>query len=144
MTQLIIDGVVLPESRKGGYTANYQALAEDVEMITGRMVRELRGSVWVITYQYGYFDDTLKNQVIAACEKGKRQSIECGFLTPDSTGELQYSNFIVTSFAYPKFMWSRLIDGQVENEEGEMEDGLVPTPMWGDFQVELREVEPSD
>lgn len=127
MTQLIIDGVTLPESINGGYTAAKSPLSVDVEMVTGRIVRELRGNVWVISYQYGFFNDEMKNKLIAACEKGKRQSIRCGFLAPDSTGALTYSDFIVTAFNYPKFMWSR--NGK---------------PLWADFSVELREVKPSD
>ena len=98
-------------------------------------MRELRGSVWKVTYQYGYFSDDTKNEVIAACEKGRKQSITCGFLSPDSSGTLSYAKFFVTSFTYPKFMWSRLING---------EDGTVPVPMWADFSVELQEVKPSD
>lgn len=136
MTQLILDvdgyNVTLPESKKGGYTAVRQPLSVDVEMVTGRMVRELRGNVWAVSYQYGWFDDETKNQVMSAIEKGRSEPINCGFLPPDSKGELTYSDFFVTSFTYPKFMWSR-----------SEEDG-TPIPMWADFSVELREVEPSD
>lgn len=136
MTQLILDtsgyNVELPESEKGGYTATRQPLSVDVEMVTGRMVRELRGDVWVLTYQYGWFDDATKNKVLAAIEKGRGEPITCGFLPPASAGELTYSEFFVTDFTYPKFMWSRSeLDG-------------TPVPMWADFSVELREVNPSD
>ena len=83
MTQLILDtagyNIVLPESLKNGYRVNLQPLSVDVEMVTGRMVRELRGNVWVISYQYGYFDDTTKNNLIAACKKGRMQPVTCGF-----------------------------------------------------------------
>lgn len=148
MTQLILDttgyNIQLPESQNGGYVVDYQPLSVDVEMITGRVVRELRGSVWVVSYQYGYFDDATKNSVIAAVEKGRRQAIKCGFLPPDSTGAFKYSDFIVTSFTYPKFMWSRKVMGKVIDDEGQEIDGYVPTPMWGDFSVTLREVKPSD
>lgn len=140
VTQLILDtngyNIILPESKKGAYTAARQALSVEVEMVTGRMVRELRGNVWVITYQYGFFDDETKNKVIAACEKGKTQAITCGFLPPESTEALSYSDFLVTSFTYPKFMWSRQsigIDGE-----------FVPVPLWADFSLKLREVKPSD
>lgn len=147
MTQLILDTtgtpVTLPESRNGGYTAERKPLSVEVEMITGRMVRELRGNVWVITYQYGYFNDTDKTKVISACEKGKRQSITCAFLPPDSNTMIM-SEFLVTSFTYPKFIWSRQVMGEVEDDEGETMESLIPVPMWGDFSVELREVEPSD
>lgn len=139
MTQLILDTtgnpVALPESRKGGYTAEKQPLSVEVEMVTGRMVRELRGNVWRVVYQYGYLTDTQKNSFIAACQKGQRQPIHCGFLTPNSSGALSYSDFFVVSFTYPKFMWSRIV-GIGANS--------APAPMWGDFSLELREVKPVD
>ena len=127
MTQLVIDGISLPESRKGGYRVDSQPLSRDVEMVSGRMVRELRGNVWVISYQYGYFDDETKSRVLAACEKGKNQPVYCGFLPQESSGDLDYSYFFVTNLVRPKFMWSR--DGK---------------PLWGDFSVELREEKPHD
>lgn len=135
MTQLILDvdgsAVSLPESKKGGYRARKEPLSQDVQMISGRLVRELRGNVWKIAYQYGYLDDATKNLVLAACEKGRGQAIRCGFLPPDSAEALTYSDFFVTSFTYPKFMWSR-------------GTGESPVPMWADFSVELREVKPND
>ena len=126
MTQLIIDGVQLPESMNDGYSAQKEQLGSDVVMISGRMVREVRGNVWRIKYQYGYFTDEMKNTVIAACEKGLREPISCGFLPQESAQALTYSDFLVTNFTRPRFFWSR--------------DGA---PMWGDFNVELREVKPS-
>lgn len=148
MNQLILDvlgnPVTLPESQKDGYHAEKQPLSVSVEMITGRMVLELRGNVWVVRYQYGFFDTDMKNKVITACEKGRNAPINCGFLAPDSTGVLTYRDFFVTSFSYPKFMWSRQIMGKVTDDEGVEHDAYVPTPMWGDFSLELREVKPSD
>ena len=136
MTQLILDAdgynLVLPESRKGGYTPVFSPLSVDVEMITGRLVRELRGNVWKIDYQYGYFTEDMKNLVIAACEKGKREPITCGFLPPTSTSALNYSRFWVMDFSYPKFYWSR-----------PKPDGTI-IPLWGDFNLSLREVKPGD
>lgn len=135
MTQLVLDAdgasVILPESREGGYTAEFSPLSEDVEMISGRLVRELRGNVWILNYQYGYFPDEMKRRVISACEKGKREPITCSFLKPDSDGELSRSLFWVTSFNYPKFFWSRDDNGKL-------------APLWGDFSLTLREVKPSD
>lgn len=127
MTQLIIDGVQLPESRNGGYVIQKEQLGTDVVMISGRIVRESRGSVWRIKYQYGYFKPDQMNEVIAACEKGRKEPILCGYLPQDSTGALSYGNFVVTKFNRPRFFWSR---------QG--------NPMWGDFSVELREEKPSD
>lgn len=135
LPQLILDtdgtNLILPESRKGGYTAELSPLSEDVEMVTGRLVRELRGNVWIIGYQYGYFPDEMKNRVISVCRKGQRTPITCAFLPPDSDGTLSRSLFWVTKFTYPKFYWSR-------------DDHGKPVPLWGDFSLTLREVEPSD
>lgn len=137
MTQLILDmdggGVVLPESRKGGYTVQRDCLAAELQMVTGRVVRELRGSVWVISYQYGYLDGGLKDRVIAACEKGQRGPIRCGFLTQESAGALTYADFFVTGFQRPKFMWSR---------GGWSAGQRTAVPMWADFSLDLREVKP--
>lgn len=135
MTQLILDvdgsAVTLPESQKGGYRAWIDALSQEVTMVSGRLVKELRGNVWRVSCQYGFFDDEMKNKVIAACEKGRGLPIRCGFLPPNSAGPLTYSDFFVTSFTYPKFMWSRNADSG-------------PVPLWADFSLELREVRPHD
>ena len=139
MTQLILDttgyNVVLPESQKEKYRAYPEDLASEVLMVTGRIIKELRGKAWQISYQYGYFNDEDKNRLIAACEKGKRQPILCSFLPPSSSGQLIPSKFLVTAFEYPKFMWSSIIPGQ---------DGNISAPIWADFSLELREVNPSD
>lgn len=138
MTQLILDvdglGVVLPESQNGGYQANLVPLSVDVQMISGRMVRELRGGVWNISYQYGYFDENMKDLVIQACEKGRRQPILCSFLMQDGSGTMKQSSFFVTSFARPKFMWGTKLIG----------NGETAVPLWADYPLSLREVKPSD
>lgn len=131
MTQLILDttgyNVQLPESLKGGYTADKQPLSRSIEMISGRTVKEVRGNVWVISYQFGYFNDELKNSVLSALKKGEKEPITCGFLPQESSEELSYSEFFVTSYTRPKFMWSN--NGK---------------PLWGDYRIELREVKPHD
>ena len=131
MTQLILDttgyNVQLPESQKGGYTADEQPLSRSIEMISGRTVKEVRGNVWVISYQFGYFDGEMKNNVLATLKKGEKEPITCGFLPQESSEELSYSEFFVTSYTRPKFMWSN--NGK---------------PLWGDYRIELREVKPHD
>ena len=137
MVQLIIDGVEMPESQKGGYKADKVELSVDIQMISGRLVREVRGNVWEISYSYGWFSDADRQTVLAACEKGLREPISVGFLPPDSTGEeLTYSTFLVTSLQRPTFYWSR-IDGFDDDEP-------ISSGVWADFSVTLREVEPSD
>ena len=136
MIQLILDvggyAVVMPESEKGGYTIKEETLSESIQMISGRTVREYRGKVWVASYQYGYFSVNDMQRVIAACEKGMQQSILCSVLAHGNS-DLITTNFIVTSFERPKFMWSRIV-----TESGEEKS----VPMWADFSVSLREVKP--
>lgn len=126
MTQLILDGFVLPESKKNGYKAILSSLYTDVEMISGRTVREFRGHIWEISYQYGFFSDEDKTKFISIVKNGISNPIRCGFLTPNSSN-LNFSDFLVTDITYPKFFWSS--------------NGI---PMWGDFEIELKEVNPHD
>lgn len=135
MTQLILDidgvAIALPESVKGGYIAYEEDMSVQIPMIAGNMVTELGGKVWKLSYQYGFFNEADKNRVISACRKGRRTPIICSFIPPESEDAI-VTNFFVTSFKEPKFMWSTTLQG----------DGAVPKPMWADFSVELREVRP--
>lgn len=128
--QLILDTdsayLELPESIKGGYSVVEVPLIEHVQMISGRTVAELRGLVWGITYQYGYFSEELKNKVLSVARKGLSTPIQCTFLVP-SSNETLHSRFFVMAQPTPKFMWSA--DGK---------------PLWGDFVLSLREVRPHD
>lgn len=133
MTQLILDtangGLELPEVIKKAYRPWREDLGETVTMISGRMVKELRGHVWHVSYSRGWFDDATKDRVIEVCERGQETPIECEFLTP--TGDTQTGVFFVLDFSYPSFQWSRDDNGET-------------VPLWVDFAVELREVKPSD
>lgn len=136
MTQLVLDGIALPEAIKDTYKAYMENLSVELQMISGRLVKEVKGSVWRISYQYGYFDPETKNRILAACEKGRREPITCGFLPQEEDGEtLVYSDFWVTDYTRPKFAWS-VSDGSGEE--------TAAHPLWIDFAVELREVRPSD
>lgn len=134
MTTLYLDidgcNIAMPESRKDGYKAELVPLSVDKTMISGRMVMELSGEVWRITYKYGYFEEEMKNQVIAACQKGRRTPIGCTFLPPKSRDYIT-SRFWVLDFKDPKFYWFK-------NDRG------TRIPLWGDFSLTLREVKPSD
>jgi hypothetical protein len=137
LSQLTIDingnCIVLPESRKGGYNVRRDELSQEVQMISGRMVKELRGTVWRISYQYGYFNESDVKKLIDSCEKGRKTPILCAFLTQDS--ETLTRSFFVEDYTRPKFHWSRIV-----TEDGEE----TTVPVWADFSLELREVKPSD
>ena len=136
MTQLILDiggeALVMPESQKNGYTVHEEPLSQSIDMISGRRVREYRGMVWVVTYQYGYLSDAERIKFLNICRKGTISTIDCNILTPN-TDEMVTSTFMVTSYREPKFAWGRIIT----------EDGKEKTvPLWGDYSIELREVKP--
>ena len=52
MTQLSINGIDLPETKNGKYKCYEQELGENIRMISGRLVTEVRSSVRVIEYSY--------------------------------------------------------------------------------------------
>lgn len=136
MTQLILDvggeSLVMPESQKNGYTVHEEPLAQSIDMISGRRIREYRGMVWVVTYQYGYLSDAERIKFLNICRKGTISTIDCNILTPN-TDEMVTSTFMVTSYREPKFAWGRIIT----------EDGKEKTvPLWADYSIELREVNP--
>lgn len=136
MTQLILDvggeSLTLPESQKNGYTVHENPLMQSIDMISGRRIREFRGMVWEVTYQYGYLSDGDRVKFLNICRKGTTSTIDCSILIPN-TNEIVTSTFMVTSYTEPKFAWGRIV----------MEDGQEKTvPLWGDYYIELREVSP--
>lgn len=144
VTQLVLDVLgdnpfYLPESVKN-YRAYEEDGGEEIEMISRRLVRELRGNVWRVSYQYGWFNDDDKNRLIEICIRGRKQPIRCLFLPPNSDALLS-SDFFVTSFTSPRFMWSRITGTEV-TEDGDVIDKYAP--IWADFALELREVRPHD
>ena len=48
MTQLVINGITLPESSGGKYKCYEGTLSDQIDMISGRRVTEVRGHVWCI------------------------------------------------------------------------------------------------
>ena len=136
MTQLILDiggeSLVMPESQKNGYTVHEEPLVQSIDMISGRRIREYRGMVWTVAYQYGYLSDEDRVKFLKICRKGTTSTIDCNILIP-TTDEMVTSKFMVTSYREPKFAWGRII----------AEDGQAKTvPLWGDYSIELREVKP--
>lgn len=131
MTQLILGNeastLTLPEARNGNYICENVLLGTDIEMASGRMVREYRGRYWQITYQYTYLRTAHKELLMELCQAGQTEPIPARFLIPD-TDEMVSSTFLVTEFQAPQFIWGRT------DEEA----------LWGNYKVVLREVEPHD
>ena len=71
MTQIILDGIPLPESSNSKYAAWEELLSVQIEMISGRMVSEIRGKVWRATWSYDYLDNDMTKRILAVLRSGK-------------------------------------------------------------------------
>ena len=122
MTQLIINDIVLPQTSSDRYQCYPVELSETVEMISGRIVKEVRGWSRVIEYSYDCLDPAVWRTLAAALRSGAALAVD---YLPDTAAdtELQSGTFIVTSLQNPTFAFS---DG-----------GL---PVWHNIAFSLREV----
>ena len=124
MTQLIVNGIYLPETSKDKYQCYPGELSVNVEMISGRTVREVRGHVQMITWSYDYMGNDLWRQ-LAAVLRGNT-SLPVVYL-PDNSDTMVSGTFLVDSITQPTFAFSK---GGV---------GL-----WHNVGFTLREVTPHD
>ena len=123
MIQLILDGnIALPQTSWDKYRCYPSLLTQQVEMISGRLVEEVRGVVQMIEYSYDYMGNGLMQQVLAVLRSGT--SFSAAYL-PDEGDELVSGIFLCTSITQPTFAFSR---------------GGVP--YWHNFGFTLREVKP--
>lgn len=124
MTQLIINGILLPETSRDKYQCYPGELSVNVEMISGRTVREVRGHVQYIVWSYDYMGNELWRQLAQVLRSNT--SITVAYLPADGD-ELVSGEFLVESITQPTFAFSR---GGV---------GL-----WHNVGFTLREVRPHD
>lgn len=122
MTQLIINGLVLPQTSRDKYQCYAEPLGSQLEMISGRLVTELRGTVQRIVWSYDYLGDALCRPLLATLRSGR--SFPVSYL-PDDGDKLVDSIFLRTSLTNPTFAFSR--GGK---------------PYWHNIAFELREVSP--
>ena len=124
MVQLIIDGNYMPEIDKNRYICAPKLLTEQIQMISGRVVQEVRGTVQTISAQYNYIDTALLRGVMAVLRSGKPFLVT---YLPDDSDTMQAGEFIVESMTNPTFSFSA---------------GGVP--YWTGLAFTLREVAPHD
>ena len=122
MQQLIIDGIYLPEVKQGKYKAYEGILTQDLEMISGRVVKEYRGAVWIIEYEADFIRNTLLRNIMNVLRG--TSSFTVAFL-PDNSSSMESSTFITTGISDPSFQFDRY---------GE--------PFWDGLSFTLREVSP--
>lgn len=124
MTQLIINGIVLPETSGGKYKCYEGTLSDQIEMISGRVVTEVRGHVQYIEYSYDYMGNELVRKLLSALRAGTALTVK---YLPDSGDDMKTSTFICEDLTPPIFAFSR--SGK---------------PYWHDISFTLREVRPHD
>lgn len=124
MTQLVLNGVILPETSKNKYRCYPAELRQTVDMISGRRVNEIRGFVQMIEYSYDYMGADLGNKVMQILRSGKPISV--GYL-PDNSNTIANGEFWVESLTPPSFAFSK--------------NGV---PYWHNLAFILREVKPHD
>lgn len=122
MTQLIIDGLYLPETTGDRYQCYPAELGESLAMISGRMVREIRGVVQMISYSYDYMGGEAWRRLAAVLRSGK--SFPVTYL-PDDSDEMKTGTFLTDSLASPTFAFSQGGAGR-----------------WHNISFTLREVKP--
>ena len=124
MVQLIIDGIYLPETSRDKYSCYPALLGKNVEMVSGRMVQEVRGKVDKIHYSYDYMGNELLRSLLTILRSGK--PFEVTYLA-DETDDLKSSVFMAESVSNPTFAFSK--SGK---------------PYWHNVDFVLREVKPHD
>lgn len=124
MIQLIVGGVYLPETSHDRYRCYPEQLGEQIDMISGRRVVEVRGNVQKIEWSYDYLTDPVWKQLAAVLRSGRSFSVT--YLADDGD-EMQTGTFLCESMENPVFAFSRY---------GE--------PFWHNISFVLREVKPHD
>jgi len=124
MIQLIVNGITLPKTSRDRYRCYPSQLEEQVQMISGRVVTEIRGTVQIIEYSYDYMPDVQYKALLNALRS--RPPLTVSYL-PDDGDELVTSEFIVTRKPLPSFAFAK-----------------GDKPYWHNIAFALREVRPHD
>ena len=122
--QLIVGGVYLPQVCGDEYKCYPTQLAEQVDMISGRRVSEVRGTVITIEYAYDYLTPDVWRALAAVLRGGG--SFPVSYL-PDDSDTMVTGTFLCEELTDPTFAFSR--QGQA---------------FWHNISFKLREVTPHD
>ena len=124
VTQLNLNGILLPQSSHDRYACWEEDLSVQVDMISGRRVKEIRGTVQMISWSYDYMGDELWRELQAVLRSGT--SFQVAYL-PDDGDELRTGIFLTASLTPPTFGFS--VNGKA---------------LWHNVAFTLREVRPHD
>lgn len=124
MTQLIINGVTLPETSHDRYQCYPAELGTQLDMISGRRVSEIRGHVQKIRYAYDYLGDAVWRPLAAALRSGAPMTVQ---YLPDDGSALITGVFLREQMTEPSYAFAR--HGRA---------------CWHNIAFTLREVSPHD
>lgn len=123
---LSIDGVEIDGIEEGSYTAYEQELGEVDRMISGRLVEELRATVWVVEVSYGDIDSDVMERLQTALKSTRKHQL---FFLPSTGGtELKTGFFHLTTLPQPTL--TRWLDGTL--------------PTWSGFTLHFEEIDGHD
>ena len=116
--------IVMPEVKNGAFSCYPDMLRQNIEMISGRIVTEIRGTVYRVTADYSdyYFTNDFWVPLSAILRSGASFSCE---VLPDDAAATVTTTMMVESITPPSFQFGR--------------NG---TPYWTGLKFNLREVSP--
>lgn len=124
MTQLIINGLYLPQTSNDNYSCYPTALGTQIEMISGRIIEEVRGTVQVINYSYDCMSDATYKELLRHLRSKEAMTV---VYLPDDSSAMASSKFLCTAKPMPTFAFD--VDGRA---------------VWHNVSFTLREVSPHD
>ncbi len=122
LQQIILDNVPLPRQSGDRYACWEDLLGERVEMISGRVVLEVRGKIYRARYSADVLDDDTCRRVLAVLRSGK--SFPAVVLS-DSSDRMVQGEFLVETLTPPSFAFEA--NGK---------------PVWHGLAFQIREVAP--
>lgn len=96
---LVINNILIPDMEQDSLTIYEQPLDQTLRMISGRMVIEERGRIWVIKANFEDIDPDLFRRMTASLRSNWIHNI--AFLPPDGGKEVIASRFVLTQQPAP-------------------------------------------
>lgn len=122
MTQIVLEGMALPETSGDRYACWEEMLSVQLDMISGRRVIEERGTVWKVQWSYDYLDNDTTRALLAIL-RASRPVLAA--VLPDNGDGMISAVFVVESLTRPTYLFD--------------DNGV---PCWHGLGFTLREEEP--
>ena len=106
MTQIILNGILLPEVSNDRYSCWEEPLTRQVEMVTGRIVLEAlepASKIWRARYTFDYMGNATLRQVLSVLRSGAPFSAS---VLPDNSDQMVSGTFICDSITQPTYAFS--------------------------------------